>query len=109
MLLPRVFSSRQLLRSRGPLAPGLALPRLVAVCSVKVANVAVLLVRSRGLSVPAPLAARQGALPPWVVGRELPAAAAGDGFDGYLVFFVDGGDCVAGPAAVQQVCVLRHL
>jgi len=47
-----------------------------------------------------------------VVERELPAAAAGDGVDGRLVFCVDGGDGDAapagGPAAVQQVCVHRQ-
>jgi hypothetical protein len=42
-----------------------------------------------------------------VVGRGLPAAAAG--VDGRLIVCVDGGDCVAPPPAVQHVCVLRHL
>ncbi len=43
------------------------------------------------------------------MGRELSAAAAGDGVDGRLVVRVDGGDCVGPPSAVQQVCVLHHL
>jgi hypothetical protein len=57
---------------------------------VKVADVTVLLVRTRGPPVAAPLAARRVALQLPVVGRELPAAAAGDGFDGRLVVRVDG-------------------
>ncbi len=42
------------------------------------------------------------------MGRELLAAATGDDIDGRLVFCVDSGNGAAGPAAVQQVCVLRH-
>ncbi len=45
---------------------------------------------------------------PLVVGRELPAAAAGNGADGSLVLSVDGGDGAAGSADVQQVSVFRH-
>ncbi len=106
---PRVFSFQHQLCSRYPLAPGLALPRLVAVCSVVGTEVAVIFVRARGLPTAAPRAGRQAAFPPPVVGRGLPAAAAGDGVDGCLVVRVDGGDGVAPPPAVQLVRVLRHL
>ncbi len=71
--------------SRDPLAPGLALSRLVAICSVIVADVAVLLVQAGGLPAAAPRAALRVALPPQVMGRELPVAAAGGGIDGCLL------------------------
>jgi hypothetical protein len=57
---------------------------------VKVADVTVLLVGAGGPPVAAPRAAWRVALPLPVVGRELPAAAAGDGVDGRLVVRVDG-------------------
>jgi hypothetical protein len=74
---------------------------------VVVANVAVLLMRAGGLLAAAPLAGRQAAAS--VVGRVLPAAAAGNGIDGCFIVCIDGGDGVAPPPRVQLVRVLRHL
>jgi hypothetical protein len=53
-----------------------------------VANVAVLLIRARGQ-----LSGRRAAAS--VVGRFLPAAAAGNGVDGCFIVRIDGGDGVA--------------
>jgi hypothetical protein len=90
------------------MAPGLALPRLVAVCSVVVADVAVVFVWARGLPAAAPRAGRRATLAAPVVGRGLPAAAARNGVDGCFVVRVDGGDGVAPPPAVELVRVLRE-
>jgi hypothetical protein len=54
--------------SQDLLAPGLALSRLVTVCSVIVTDVAVVLVRARGLPAAAPRAGRRTVFPPPVVG-----------------------------------------
>jgi hypothetical protein len=56
----------------------------VAVGMVVVANVPVLLIRARGRRAVAS-----------VVGRDLPAAAAGNGVDGCFIVRIDGGDGVA--------------
>jgi hypothetical protein len=85
---PRVFSSRR--PTRGPLAPGLALHRTVAIGMVVVANVAVLLIRTGGLLAAVPLAGRRAAGS--VVGGVLPAAAAGNCVDGCFIVRIDGGD-----------------
>jgi len=90
------------------MAPGLALPRLVAVCSVVVADVAVVFVRARGLPAAAPWVGQLAALATPVVARGLPAAAAGNYVDGFFVVRVDGGDGVAPPPAVQLVRGLRE-
>ena len=60
----------------------------VAVGMVVVANVAVLLIRARGRR-----AGRRAAAS--VVGLFLPAAAAGNGVDGFFIVRIDGGDGVA--------------
>ncbi len=90
------------------MAPGLALPRLVAICSLVVADVAVVFVRARGLLAAAPRVGQRATLAAPLVGRGLPAAAARNGVDGCFVIRVDGGDGVAPPPAVQLVCVLRE-
>jgi hypothetical protein len=64
---------------------------------------------ARGLPVAAPRVGRQAALSAPVVGRVLPAAAAGNDVDGCFVVRIDGGDGVAPPPCVQLVRVLRHL
>jgi hypothetical protein len=65
----------------------------VAVGMVVVANVPVLLIRARGRRAVAS-----------VVGRDLPAAAAGNGVDGCFIARIDGGGCVAPPARVPLDC-----
>jgi hypothetical protein len=86
------------------MAPGLALPRLVAVCSVVVADVAVVFVRARGLPAAAPWVGQLAALATPVVARGLPAAAAGNYVDGFFVVRVDGGDGVAPPPVQCTAC-----
>ncbi len=75
-----------------PLAPDSCncclLSSSAAVGMVVVANVAVLLIRARGRR-----AVRRAAVS--VMGRVLPAAAAGNGVDGCFIVRIDGGDGVA--------------
>ncbi len=69
-----------------------------------VANVVVLLIRARSLLPAGPLAGRRAAAS--VVGRVLPAVAAGNGVDWRIA---DGGDGVAPPPCVQLIGVFCHL
>jgi hypothetical protein len=40
--------------------------------------------------------------------RKIPAVTAVQGFDGRLIFLVDGGDGAAGQDVVYQVCIFNH-